>query len=143
MKEKFTKFFGVMTCLSLATYLVLLCISIFGNDVEKALNDSTQNIVFKISILFCFGYAILNIHTEYRKDVEDNKVLLKKRQAIDFCAMLKKGTRDEFISAYGEEMYEYLLRKGVIHELYEKIDNAFYWEFTKKGELVLNDLKKL
>ena len=136
MMKKFSTFFGAAGVISLLVYIGLLA-------YDKYTNGCPERSILFVSMAFCAIYLIFEAIIDHNKTTEENEVLLSKKHAIDFCASLKTGTRDEFINAYGEEMYNHLLDRGVIHELYEKKENSFYWEFTKKGEFVLNDLKSL
>ena len=133
MIKKFSTFFGFMGVISLFGYIGLLMYNI----------QLYERIVLFSAIFFCGGYLVLDIIIDHRNTTKENERLLTQKRAIDFCATLKTGTRDEFVNAYGEEMYNHLIDRGVIHELYEKKENSVYWEFTKIGEFVLNDLKSL
>ncbi len=133
MIKKFSTFFGFMGVISLLVYMGLITYNI----------QLYEHFALFAVVFFCGGYLVLDIIVDHRKTTRENECLLVKKRAIDFCASQKTGTRDELIDAYGEEMYDYLLDKGVIHELYEKKENSLFWEFTKRGEFVLNDLKSL
>ena len=57
------------------------------------------------------------------------------RFVLDKITKDMTGTKTEFIDEFGDEMYEFFLKKGYIHELnhidYKK--NDFVWEVTKLG----------
>ena len=133
MIKKFSTFFGFMGVISLLVYMGLITYNI----------QLYERFALFAVVFFCGGYLVLDIIVDHRKTTRENERLLTPKRAIDFCATLKTGTRDEFVNAYGEEMYNHLIDRGVIHELYEKKENSVYWEFTKRGEFVLNDLKSL
>lgn len=85
-------------------------------------------------IAFALLFLVFLPLDRYKSKIKNEKNPLsfdKISTALSFCCEKKHGSKLEFISQYGEDMYNHFTSKGFIHELLDKENGK--WELTKLG----------
>ena len=87
--------------------------------------------------LLSVAYIVFDLVISRRKEKEDPLSVKNIHRALDFAISRKRGSKDEFIHEFCEEMYNFLVENGLIHELLacddEPLDAPKNWEVTKRG----------
>lgn len=109
------------------TFLVIRHLGLFGDFP----------LLWETVLCMCVALVACFLELWREKIIRDKDPLGVKRIrfVLDKITKDMTGTKTEFIDEFGDEMYEFFLKKGYIHELnhidYKK--NDFVWEVTKLG----------
>ncbi len=97
-----------------------------------------DNLNYVVGAVFFGILAVvpLGFYFDRLREKADPLSFERRRVALSYAAHLQEGSKDDFVEAYGSEMYEALLDRGYIHELHytQDPDASPQWEITRLGQ---------
>lgn len=116
----------------------LLGLTIIGCLVFGFLGWKTKDVNYLCALsvwvtLLAVIDCIINTQKEKKNPLNTKNV----QRALDFAVTHQRGSKDVFVHDFCEEMYNFLVERGLIHELLpgdnEPQNAPRHWEVTKRG----------
>ena len=116
----------------------LLGLTFIGCGVLGFLGWKTKDINYLCAIsVWVTLLAVIDCILSEQKEKKNPLNAKNIQRALDFAVTHQRGTKDVFVHELCEEMYNFLVEKGLIHELLpcdnEPQDIPKRWEVTKRG----------